>query len=68
MKRERRNKKISTFVRTVSKMEPHYSHVSKFIGFITHHEKSFVVFGVPNTKYLAFGTLDENGPIVFSLP
>jgi len=34
--------------------------VSKFIGFRTPYEKGFLVFSVPNAKYLAFGTPDEN--------
>ena len=30
------------------------------IAFRTSHERIFVVFGVPNAKYLAFGTPDGN--------
>ena len=32
----------------------------KFIGFRTPHEKGFLVFGMPNAKYLAFGIPDGN--------
>ena len=32
----------------------------KIITFGTSHEKSFLVFGVPNAKYLAFGTPNGN--------
>ena len=31
-----------------------------FDTFNTPHDALFLVFGVPNTKYLAFGTPDEN--------
>ena len=64
MKRERNGIKkyffYSTFVYTVPKIERYCSRVSKFIGCRTPHEKGFLVFGVPNAKYLAFGTPDEN--------
>ena len=49
---------FSTTVYTIPKMERYCSHVSKFIEFRTPHEKSFLVFGVLNAKYLAFGTPD----------
>ena len=32
--------------------------VSNFIPFRTSHERNFLVFGVPNAKYLAFDTPD----------
>ena len=63
MKREKWNKKLffySTSIRTIPKMKRYCSRVSKFIGYRTPHEKGFLVFGMPNAKYLAFGTLDEN--------
>ena len=34
-----------------------------FETFSTPHEGLFLVFGVPNAKYLAFGTPDENALI-----
>ena len=62
----------SIFGRTVPKRERYCSHVSKFIGYRTPHEKGFLMFGVPNAKYLAFGTPDENALMsadcVFHLP
>ena len=39
-------------------MERYCSCVSKLIGFKTPHKKGFLVFGVPNAKYLAFSTPD----------
>ena len=64
MKRERNRIKkyffYNTSVRTVPKMERYCSRMSKFIEYRTPHEKDFLVFGVPNAKYLAFGTPDEN--------
>ena len=63
MKREKWNKIVffySTSVRTVPKMERYYSRKSKFIGYRISHEKGFLMFGVPNAKYLTFGTPDEN--------
>ena len=41
-------------------MEWYCTCVSKFIAFRTSHEKGFLVFDVPNVKYLAFGILDGN--------
>ena len=41
-------------------MERYCSYVSQFIGYRTPHEKGFLVFGVPNAKYLAFGIPNEN--------
>ena len=38
--------------------------MSKFIGFRTPYEKDFLVFGVPNAKYLAFGTPNGNALII----
>ena len=32
----------------------------KFLAFETPHDGLFLVFGVPNAKYLAFGIPDEN--------
>ena len=58
------NKKVifffSTSVCTVPKMEQYCSCVSKFIRFRTPHEKSFLVFDVPNAKYLTFGTPNDD--------
>ena len=69
MKGEKWNKKVffySTSIRTIPKMERYYLRMSKFIGYRTSHEKGFLVFGVPNAKYLAFGTPDEN--LAFGTP
>ena len=41
-------------------MERYCSCVSKLITFRTSHEKGFLVFGVSNAKYLAFGTSNGN--------
>jgi len=35
-----------------------------FDTFNTPHDALFLVFGVPNAKYLAFGTPDKNALIV----
>ena len=48
---------------TVPKMERYYSYVLNIMAYRTSHDshvRDFLVFGVPNTKYLAFGTPDEN--------
>ena len=58
-------------IRTIPKMKRYCSRVSKFIWYRTPHENGFLVFGVPNVKYLAFwhtwwecsmtfGTFNEN--------
>ena len=63
MKKEKWNKKYffcSTSVCTIPKIEWYRSHMSKFIGYRTPHEKGFLVFGVLNVKYLTFNILDEN--------
>ena len=59
-KEERGNelKKNSIFICTVPKMERYCSCVLKIITFGTSHKRGFLVFGVPNAKYLAFGTPD----------
>ena len=36
------------------------SSMSNFLTFRTPHERCFLVFGVRNAKYLAFGTSDGN--------
>ena len=62
-KRKRVNelkKKISIFIYTVPKMERYYSCVVKIITFGTSHKRGFLVFGMSNAKYLAFGTPDGN--------
>ena len=51
-------KKNSIFIHTVPKMERYCSCVVKIITFGTSHKRDFLVFGVPNAKYLAFGTHD----------
>ena len=62
------NKKIingnDIFIRMLSKMRVYirvYCSMShNFSTFNTAHDALFLVFGVPNSKYLAFGTPDEN--------
>ena len=46
-------------VRTVSYLRWYCSCVPKFLAFGTSHEAHGLGFGVPNAKYLAFGTPDE---------
>ena len=41
-------------------MEQYCSYVPNIIVFRISHERDFLVFGVPNAKYLAFGTPDGN--------
>ena len=53
-------KKFSIFILPVPKMERYCSCVIKIITFRTSHKRSFLVSGVPNAKYLAFGTHDGN--------
>ena len=50
-------------VRTVSYLRRYYSGVPNFLAFGTPHEGLFLVFSVPNAKYLEFGTPDENALI-----
>ena len=60
-KREEMNKKkISIFIRIVPKMEQYCSCVVKIITFGTSHERGFLMFGVPNAKYLTFDTPNGN--------
>ena len=47
-------------VRTVSYLRRYCSMLQNYRTFRTPHETWIVVFGVPNAKYLTFGTLDEN--------
>ena len=47
-------------VRTVSYLRWYCSYVLNFLRFGRANEEWFLVFGVPNAKYLAFGTLDES--------
>ena len=51
---------FSISVRTVPKMERYCSCVSNFITFRISHKRGFLVSSVPNAKYLASDTLDEN--------
>ena len=41
-------------------LERNCSYVPNVLAFGTPHERGFLVFGVPNAKYLTFGTPDEN--------
>ena len=53
---------FSIFICTLPKIERYCSCVAKIITFGTSHwgGGDFLVFGVPNSKYLVFGTLDGN--------
>ena len=42
----------------------HCSSMSNILTFRKSHERCFLVFGVPNAKYLAFGTPDGNALII----
>ena len=43
-------------IRIVPSLKRHCSYVSNVLAFDTLHKGGFLVFGVPNAKYLAFGT------------
>ena len=62
--RERKVNKIrkiySTDVHIVSYLRRYYSGVPNFLAFGTPHEGLFLMFGVPNAKYLAFSTPNES--------
>ena len=49
-------------------MKFYYSKCQNFLAFNTPHDSLFLVFGVPNAKYLAFGTLDGNALKAFTIP
>ena len=53
-------KKFGMDVRTVSYLRRYCSYVPKFLAFETSHEAHILGFGVPNAKYLAFDTPNEN--------
>ena len=57
-------KTYSTNVRTVSYLRRYCSSVPNFLAFGTPHEGLFLMFGVPNAKYLAFVTPDESALII----
>ena len=50
----------SSFVCMLSYLKAYCSMSQNFETFSTPHKGLFLVFGVPNAKYLAFGTPDEN--------
>ena len=52
----------SIFFHTIPKMERYCSCVPNIIAFRTSHRRGFLVFGVPNAKYLAFGNLAVGTP------
>ena len=62
--REKRIKKIlnqnGISVHTLSYLRAYCSMSQNFETFSTLDDALFLVFGVPNAKYLAFGTPDEN--------
>ena len=47
-------------VHTMPKMRAYCNMSQIFSTFSTPHDALFLVFGVSNAKYLAFGTPDEN--------
>ena len=55
-----RKKNYSICVLTVSYLRWYCSDVPNFLTFGTPHEGLFLLFGVPNAKYLAFGTPDDS--------
>ena len=61
-------KKFGMDVRTVSYLRQYCSCVPKFLAFETSHGAHILGFGVPNAKYLAFGTPDENALRCYSSP
>ena len=50
----------------LSYLRAYYSMSNNFETFSTPHEGLFLVFGVPNAKYLAFGTPDKNALILLN--
>ena len=50
----------------LSYLRAYYSMSHNFETFSTPHEGLFLVFGVPNAKYLAFGTPDKNALILLN--
>ena len=66
MKREGREKRIKNikiytiFVRTLSYLRLYCSLMPNILAFTTPDKSSFLVFGVSNTKYLAFDTPDDS--------
>ena len=55
---------FSIFVFTVPKMEQYYLCLPNIRAFRIFYERGFLVFGVPNAKYLIFGTSDGNALIM----
>ena len=65
LRRERKENKIrkkiySICVCTVSYLRRYCSGVPNFLAFGTPREGLFLLLGVPNAKYLAFGTPDDS--------
>ena len=53
--------KVLQFMNSMlSNLRLHYSSMPNILAFKTPNESDFLVFGVPNAKYLAFDTPDEN--------
>ena len=50
----------------LSYLRAYYSMSHNFETFSTPHEGRFLVFGVLNAKYLAFGTPDKNALILLN--
>ena len=53
-------KKFGMDIRTISYLRRYCRYVPKCLTFETSHEAHILGFGVPNAKYLAFGTPDKN--------
>ena len=70
---ERREKIIKKLIsaysisgRTVLFLERNCSYVPNVLAFDTPYEGGFLVFGVPNAKYLTFDTPNENALTISS--
>ena len=57
---KKKKKNYSIDVRTISYLRRYCSGVPNFLAFGTPHESLFLLFDVPNAKYLAFGTPDDS--------
>ena len=64
MMREEREENKKTIkispVHTLPNMRLHYSSMPNNLAFRISHVRDFLVFGVPNVKYLAFDTSDAS--------
>ena len=67
--REKQNKQIlksfSISIYTGVYLELYCSSIPKLLAFRTPHERGVLVFGVPNAKYLTFGTPNGDDLITY---